>query len=233
VLRRRWPARPTVYCRFPAYSGCSRNSSCQRVGSTSTLWPAATVGSLVVVTPPDHQRWPPLSTRRLCRGPLHTSKVTIASASLRPSQALAHRVPPTPPKWVAREPPQRADASRCPAPPGQLCEWERPRLRRRGRDPAPVRGPAVVAAARPDPTACGGRVKDASRSFGPACGPSLTRPPPVGRGHPPPPGVEARPPGRDQRRFRGESFGIASDEGSCFELPAWQMAWLSVLAWWL
>src|SRR6266542_1607429 len=45
---------------------------------------------------------------------------------------------------------------------------ERPRLRRRGRDPAPVRGPAVVAAARPGPTACGGRLKDASRSFGPA-----------------------------------------------------------------
>jgi hypothetical protein len=30
--------------------------------------------------------------------------------------------------------------------------------------------PAVVAAARPDTTAPAGRVKDASRSFGPACG---------------------------------------------------------------
>ena len=39
--------------------------------------------------------------------------------------------------------PLTADASRCPAPPGQLTRWERPRLRRRGRAPAPGRGPAV------------------------------------------------------------------------------------------
>ncbi len=42
---------------------------------------------------------------------------------------------------------------------------ERPRLRRRGRDPAPVRGSAVVAANRPDPTASAVRVKDAARSL--------------------------------------------------------------------
>jgi hypothetical protein len=47
---------------------------------------------------------------------------------------------------------------------------ERPRLRRRGRAPAPGRGPAVVAAARPDPTALASRVKGAARSCGPACG---------------------------------------------------------------
>jgi hypothetical protein len=41
-----------------------------------------------------------------------------------------------------------ADAVRCPASPVQLTGSERPRLRRRGRDPAPVRGPAVVASSR-------------------------------------------------------------------------------------
>src|SRR5215218_432418 len=38
----------------------SSNCSCQRAGSTSRLWPAATVRSLVVTTP-DDQRWPPRS----------------------------------------------------------------------------------------------------------------------------------------------------------------------------
>ena len=47
---------------------------------------------------------------------------------------------------------------------------ERPRLRRRGRAPAPGRGPAVVAAARPHPTAHGSRLKGAARPFGPAYG---------------------------------------------------------------
>jgi len=35
---------------------------CQRTGST--LWPAGTIGSSVVLTPPDHQRWPPWSAHR-------------------------------------------------------------------------------------------------------------------------------------------------------------------------
>jgi hypothetical protein len=45
--------------------------------------------------------------------------------------------------------------------------------------PAPGRGPAVVAATRPAPTALGGRVKGAARSYDRPCG-ALTRPPPRG-----------------------------------------------------
>jgi hypothetical protein len=75
------------------------------------------------------------------------------------------------PKPAHRTPQEaEADAPRCPAPPDSSQGGERPRLRRRGRAPAPVRGPAVVAAAGQIPRRLGGRLKDAARSFGPAYG---------------------------------------------------------------
>ncbi len=94
--------------------------------------------------------------------------------------------------------PQEADTPRCPAAPGQLSGGERPRLRRRGRAPAPGRGPAVVAAVRPDPTALGGRVR-ALR--GPSDRPAAALDPTAaaaGRPYTPPRAGGARPPGRGQ-----------------------------------
>jgi hypothetical protein len=55
--------------------------------------------------------------------------------------------------------------------------WERPRLRRRGRAPAPGRGPAVVAAARPDPAALGGAPQGRFAVLRTGLRPPLTRPP--------------------------------------------------------
>src|SRR6266540_1110529 len=90
-----------------------------------------------------------------------------------------------------------ADAVRCPASPGQLTGRERPRLRRRGRDPAPVRGPAVVAARRRIPR----RSPSASRALrGPSDRPAAVLDPAVGgagRSDTPPRVGGGRPPGRD------------------------------------
>jgi len=88
---------------------------------------------------------------------------------------------------------------------------ERPRLRRRGRDPAPGRGPAVAAASRLIPRRSTARVKGAWRSFGPARWAALdpaagaaavdTRRPPVGRRQ------AARP---RPERFRGNQPSVIS-----------------------
>ena len=92
------------------------------------------------------------------------------------------------------------DAIRCPAfgraAPEQHQGGERPRLRVRGRDPAPGRGPAVVAARRPDPAALDSARQGRFAVLRTGPGPPLTRPP-APRAVDTRRWGDGRPPGRD------------------------------------
>jgi hypothetical protein len=102
--------------------------------------------------PPGAHREPDSQLRQHHQRPRERTRT---SSTVDRRRRAARPDPPAPPTPTGSSSPRNAqtrstDAVRCPASPGQLTGSERPRLRRRGRgrDPAPVRGPAVVAASR-------------------------------------------------------------------------------------
>src|SRR6266508_2873474 len=111
--------------------------------------------------------------------------------------------------------------------PAQGPKRPRQRCRRRVRDPAPGRGPAVLAATRPDSAPLPGRVKGAARPCGTAC--AALDPGPGGAGRRPrrPGGAGGGKAGRPRAPDAGDSAGIG-------EGRSWSVQWdagTAVLRW--